>query len=80
MITTDVINDDYRNLMARARIVFNRSIRGECNSRVAQALTAIVLGDYVSAYLGLLYGLDPTPVDAISRLKASLAEAEVDAS
>ena len=48
-------------------------------SRFAQASTAIVLGDFVSVYLGLLYGLDPTPVDAISRLKASLAQAEVDA-
>ena len=36
--------------------------------------SGIVLGDLVSAYLGVLYGTDPTPVDAIVRLKASLAD------
>ena len=30
-------------------------------------------GDYVSVYLGLLYGRDPTPVEAIGLLKARLA-------
>jgi len=49
-------------------------------SRLAQAVSAIVMGDFVSAYVGVLYGLDPTPVDAISRLKASLASADVAAS
>lgn len=43
-------------------------------SRFAQAVSGIVLGDLVSAYLGVLYGTDPTPVDAIVRLKASLAD------
>jgi glucose/mannose-6-phosphate isomerase len=47
-------------------------------SRLAQAVTAIVMGDFVSAYVGILYGLDPTPVDAIGRLKANLAAAAVD--
>lgn len=32
------------------------------------------LGDYVSVYLAALYGVDPTPVDAITELKSSLAE------
>lgn len=41
--------------------------------RLAQAMTGIVLGDYVSVYLGLLYGHDPTPVEAIGLLKARLA-------
>jgi len=43
--------------------------------RLAQAAHAIVLGDHVSAYLGILYGLDPTPVAAIGALKARMAEA-----
>lgn len=42
--------------------------------RLAQALAAVALGDYVSAYLALLYGVDPTPVDAISHVKRSLTD------
>jgi hypothetical protein len=37
VVTTKVYGDDYRALMARARIVFNRGIRGECNSRALEA-------------------------------------------
>ena len=43
-------------------------------ARGAQALTAIYFGDLVSYYLALLYGVDPSPVDPIGRLKARLAE------
>jgi glucose/mannose-6-phosphate isomerase len=43
--------------------------------RLAQAAYAIVMGDFTSAYLGLLYGLDPTPVEAIAMLKERLAKA-----
>jgi hypothetical protein len=32
-IATGVLGDDYRALLRRARIVFNRSARGECNRR-----------------------------------------------
>jgi hypothetical protein len=42
--------------------------------RLAAAMSGVVLGDYVSIYLGLLYGHDPTPVEAISLLKARLAD------
>ena len=42
--------------------------------RLAQVCAAIVLGDYVSAYLALLYGVDPTPVDAIGHVKRRLSE------
>jgi len=37
---------------------------------------AIHLGDYVSVYLALLKGVDPTPVDIITLLKEKLAEEE----
>jgi glucose/mannose-6-phosphate isomerase len=43
--------------------------------RLAQACHAIVLGDFVSAYLGVLYGLDPTPVEAIATVKVRLSAA-----
>ena len=40
LLTTGVFGDDYRRLLARARIVFNYSIRGECNLRVFEAAVA----------------------------------------
>jgi hypothetical protein len=40
---------------------------------LAQAMSGIVLGDFMSVYLGVLYGHDPTPVEAIGLLKARLA-------
>jgi glycosyltransferase involved in cell wall biosynthesis/predicted Zn-dependent protease len=40
VLAAGVHGDDYRQLLARARIVFNRSIRGECNARVFEATTA----------------------------------------
>jgi glucose/mannose-6-phosphate isomerase len=44
--------------------------------RLAQACAAILLGDYVSTYLALLYGVDPMPVDAISHVKRRLSGRE----
>ena len=42
-------------------------------SRLARLFSLVQLGDYASCYLALLYGVDPTPVDAIEAFKASLA-------
>lgn len=42
-------------------------------SRLGELLWATWLGDYVSYYLAGLYGVDPTPVDAIDYLKGRLA-------
>jgi GT2 family glycosyltransferase/tetratricopeptide (TPR) repeat protein len=39
-IHTGVFGDAYRDLLGRARIVFNRSIRGECNRRTFEAAAA----------------------------------------
>ncbi|MGO9180475.1 MAG: bifunctional phosphoglucose/phosphomannose isomerase [Candidatus Limnocylindrales bacterium] len=46
--------------------------------RLAQAASAIALGDFTSVYLAILYGLDPTPVAAISYVKERLALADPD--
>jgi glucose/mannose-6-phosphate isomerase len=46
--------------------------------RLAQACAAIVLGDYVSTYLALLYGVDPMPVDAIAHVKRRLSARETE--
>lgn len=42
-------------------------------SRLARLFSLVQLGDYASFYLALLYGVDPTPVDAIQRFKARLS-------
>jgi glucose/mannose-6-phosphate isomerase len=42
-------------------------------SALAQMMTAVLFGDYVSYYLALLNGVDPTPTTIIDELKAWLA-------
>ena len=46
--------------------------RGE--SPLAQMLSSLHFGDYTSYYLAMAYGVDPTPVEPIDRLKAQLAQ------
>lgn len=41
-------------------------------SKLARLLSLIFFGDCVSVYLALLQGLDPTPVEAIAKLKREL--------
>jgi len=38
-------------------------------SRLARMVSAVVRGDFFSVYLGILYGVDPSSVETISRLK-----------
>jgi hypothetical protein len=40
VIATGVFGDDYRALLRRSRVVFNRSVRGECNLRTFEAASA----------------------------------------
>ncbi len=53
-----------------------QTISGRGKNRLAQLLSLIHLGDYVSYYLAMLNGVDPTPVESISFLKRRLAEAD----
>jgi glucose/mannose-6-phosphate isomerase len=41
---------------------------------VERVFSLVLLGDLVSVYLAVLRGVDPTPVDAIERLKDELAQ------
>jgi glucose/mannose-6-phosphate isomerase len=41
-------------------------------SRLAHLWTALHFGDYMAYYLAMAYGMDPTPVEALQNLKASL--------
>jgi len=44
-------------------------------SPLARMVSLLVLGDWVSLYLAVLAGVDPTPIVKIDRLKAALASA-----
>jgi glucose/mannose-6-phosphate isomerase len=66
----ELTSREYRALGVATELV---SARGD--SRLARLFSLVQLGDYVSCYLALLYGVDPTPVDAIQAFKANLAGA-----
>lgn len=60
-----------------AEALADAGIKSECvealgSSPLAQVLTAIFHGDFVSYYLALLNGVDPSPVAPIEKLKARL--------
>lgn len=46
--------------------------RATGRSTLARLFSLIALGDFVSVYVGIRKGVDPTPVDVITRLKAAL--------
>ncbi|MGE5460723.1 MAG: SIS domain-containing protein, partial [Solirubrobacterales bacterium] len=67
-----------------ARFELSRAIAEESGARthevwargrsaLARLLSLVMVGDFTSTYLGLAHGADPTPVEAIARLKAALA-------
>ncbi|MFH1754409.1 MAG: SIS domain-containing protein, partial [Candidatus Latescibacterota bacterium] len=41
-------------------------------SRLTRILSTMILGDFISVYLGLMNGMDPTPVEKIDYLKKQL--------
>jgi glucose/mannose-6-phosphate isomerase len=43
-------------------------------SNLAKMLSVIAVGDFLSVYLAMLRGVDPTPVPTINKLKSELAE------
>lgn len=55
---------------ASAAASFRVESRGE--TRLERLVSLVLLGDLVSLYLAVLRGVDPTPVDAIERLKGAL--------
>lgn len=50
------------------------SIEAKGDTPLKQLLWTVAFGDFVSIYLALLNGLDPTPVDLIEKLKNALTE------
>ena len=53
--------------------VGNETVELEGERPLARLLGAVYLGDLVSYYLGILNGVDPSPVPGITRLKTRLA-------
>jgi len=49
-------------------------VEAKGNSPLAQMMSLVLFGDYVSFYLALMNGVDPTPVAPIDYLKKRLAE------
>ena len=56
-----------------------REVWAEGESDVARLLSLIYIGDFTSAYLAILYGVDPTPVERIKLLKEKLQQGNVEA-
>jgi len=52
----------------------HQTVETRGRSALAQLMSLVLLGDYVSAYLALLFGVDPTPTAVIDELKARLGE------
>ncbi len=42
------------------------------SNRLGKMLSAMYVGDFASIYLGILYGIDPTPISVIDNLKSRL--------
>jgi len=58
-------------LLNQAQI--KHSIIDACGDNlIAQILSLVLLGDYISYYLAILYKVDPTPIEAIDFLKREL--------
>jgi len=49
-------------------------VQAQGETLIRQLFWTIVLGDFVSVYLALLSGLNPTPVDLLEKLKTTLAQ------
>jgi len=60
-------------LMTRAQIK-HQMVEAMGASPLVQMMSLILFGDYVSFYLAVLNGVDPTPIDSIDFVKKYLAQ------
>ena len=65
--------DVTEELLRRERVA-GETLQGRGESKLAHMLSLIHFGDYVSFYLAMLNGADPSPVEAIAFIKQRLAE------
>ena len=61
-----------QKLLEQAGIPY-QVIRAESSTPLSQMMELVFVGDYVSYYLAMLNGVDPSPVKSIDFLKNSLA-------
>jgi glucose/mannose-6-phosphate isomerase len=61
--------------IAREAGAVTETVWGAGRSPLARLFSWILMGDFASTYSGLLREVDPSPITAIERLKAALAEA-----
>ncbi len=58
----------------RAQGALVRTVRANGGSRLERMLNLTALGDFASVYLGILYKIDPTPVERVEALKKFMAK------
>jgi len=57
-------------------LVWHQSVEATGEGPLGQALSTVVMGDYVSVYTAFMYAVDPTPIVAIEHIKQQLALAD----
>jgi glucose/mannose-6-phosphate isomerase len=61
--------------IARSSGALVREVWARGDTDLARFLSLAMIGDFASTYLGLARGHDPTPIEAIARLKQAVADA-----
>ena len=59
--------------IAQERGIAVTELRSEGESRLERLASLVGLVDFATVYLALAYGIDPTPVSAITELKARIS-------
>ena len=78
-----IIKDSGENERLKKKIEVTRDLMAERFGKVVEVetvgkavltrmMSALLIGDFTSAYLGVLYGIDPSTTDSIVALKASM--------
>jgi glucose/mannose-6-phosphate isomerase len=78
-----IIKDKGQDERLQRKIEVSRDLMSEGFARVVEVetvgkailtrmMSALLIGDFTSAYLGVLYGIDPSTTDSIKALKASM--------
>jgi glucose/mannose-6-phosphate isomerase len=60
-------------LLKRSNVAYE-FVDGEGRSAMSQMMSLVMMGDFTSYYLAILYGVDPSPVEVINYLKDQLAK------
>lgn len=72
----NVIRGQLTGDLLEAAQISHQFVAAVGESRLGQALSGIVIGDYVSVYVAFMYAVDPSRIDVIDHIKAQLALAD----